>query len=116
VIGEPQRKSDLIQVIVTFGNQDIAWHLARKAVERRLAACVQSIAPIRSFFRWNGELHEKQEWQCHFKTVVDRFADLEDFILTHYPAETPEITAIPIVAGNLDYCDWIRAETQRPEA
>ena len=46
------------------------------------------------------------------KTTEERYPLLESLIRSAHPYETPEIVAIPIVAGSPEYLAWIAAETQ----
>src|SRR4051794_22816061 len=103
---------DCIQVTLTTASEESADRLARSAVEARLAACAQVAGPIRSTFRWQGTVKSKIEWQCYYKTTASCYDALESHILEHYPADTPEITAVPIVLGSRDYRTWIGTETR----
>jgi len=59
-------------VITTTDSLAGAEGLARGIVGARLGACVQIVGPIRSIYRWEGEVHSEQEWQCWVKTSADR--------------------------------------------
>ncbi len=39
-------------VLTTCGSKDEAQRIARALVERRVAACVNIIAPVESIYRW----------------------------------------------------------------
>ena len=43
-------------VLTTVGLKDVADKLAMQLVERRLAACVNIIGPIRSVYRWRHKI------------------------------------------------------------
>jgi periplasmic divalent cation tolerance protein len=101
-----------VQVTITFDARDTALRVARGVVEGRLAASAQVSGPIESTFRWRGAVRAATEWQAVLKTTRDRLADLVDYVAAAYPADTPEITAVPIVAGSPDYLQWITAETR----
>ena len=102
---------DCCLVVTTLDTKDAAVSLGRAVVQARLAACAQVVGPIASLFWWKGKVEEAEEWQCHFKTAVVRFAELRDFISEKHPYEVPELTATPIIDGNPEYLDWIRTET-----
>ncbi|GIH09988.1 hypothetical protein Rhe02_80550 [Rhizocola hellebori] len=95
------------QVQVTVGDHEAALTLARSAVEARLAACAQVSGPIRSVYRWQGELEEADEWAVVFKTRLSRYHEIEAFINEHHSYEVPEIVCTPIGMGNPAYLAWI---------
>jgi len=49
-----------IVVFSTCGSEEEAGQLARKLVEARLAACVNVITQIRSFYRWKGKIEDSE--------------------------------------------------------
>jgi periplasmic divalent cation tolerance protein len=76
-----------------------AERLARGITGGRLAACVQIVGPIKSIYRWQGELEEAREWQLVIKTTIARIAELEGYIKENHSYDTPEITATVISGG-----------------
>ena len=102
-----------IQVSTTVGTKEDADKIAKTLVERRAAACVQVIGPIRSTYRWKGRLEEATEWLCVMKTREDLYADLEASLKALHPYEVPEIVAVPVTRGNEGYLRWIDEETQK---
>lgn len=103
--------TDAIVVLVT-APPDRAPELARGIVEARLAACVALSGPIRSIYRWKGELQDDAETQLVIKTTRAHFTALEAHIRAHHPYEVPEILALPVVAGSAPYLAWLRTETR----
>jgi periplasmic divalent cation tolerance protein len=98
-----------VQVLTTVGSEREAEAIAAELVERRLAACVQTIGPIASRYRWRGEVESEQEWQCLAKTEEALYEQVEVAIRANHPYEEPEIVAIPILAGSAGYLAWISA-------
>lgn len=99
-------------VVTTTGSPEDAERLARRAVEARLAACVQIVGPVRSVFRWEGEVAVETEWQVVAKTAADRVADLTAVLVAEHPYDVPEVVATPVVDGHGPYLDWVVAETR----
>lgn len=102
--------ADYVQVVTTTDSEEAAATLARGVVEARGGACVQ-VLPIRSFYRWDGAVHDDPEWQLQVKTSAARLDALIEYIRTHHDYDVPEIIATPIVSGNDDYLSWIDEET-----
>src|SRR2546423_7169686 len=104
--------TDKIVVMSTCGSVDEAERLARKLVDDRLAACVTVIAPVRSFYRWKGEVADAAEWLLMIKTSRVLFARLRSALAAAHTYELPEILALPVVEGSPDYLAWIDGELQ----
>ncbi|MFD1148866.1 divalent-cation tolerance protein CutA [Saccharothrix hoggarensis] len=101
-----------VVVITTTDSEDAAAALARAIVEARLAACVQVGGPVRSVYRWDGELHDDREWQLWIKTAYDRVDELTEFVKQRHSYDVPEVLALPVLGGNTDYLAWLTEETR----
>lgn len=99
-----------VQVFVTTGSKDDAQALASTIVAQRLAACVQVLGPITSTYWWEGEIETAEEYLCLIKSSRAAYDALEAAIKEAHTYETPEILAMPVVAGNADYLSWLEAE------
>lgn len=104
-----------IVVLVTTGGTAEAEQIATTLVNERLAACVNILNPIRSFYRWQGTLSDDQECLLLIKARAEDFAALEARVKTLHSYQVPEIIALPIVAGSDAYIHWLRSETTRQE-
>ena len=68
---------ELVVLYTTWPDAETAEAFARRAVEERLAACANVMAPMRSIYRWDGEIQSEVEIPMLLKTtaaaeVVDR--------------------------------------------
>ncbi|MEM1245569.1 MAG: divalent-cation tolerance protein CutA [Acidobacteriota bacterium] len=97
-------------VLTTAPSREEGEALARQIVERRLAACVNVSARMRSFFRWNDEVCADEEVQLQIKTTTDGFAPLAAAIRELHSYDLPEILALPVATGDDDFADWIRSQ------
>lgn len=88
-----------------------AGQIARTLVERRLAACVNILAPCQSVYRWQGQVETAQEVPLLIKSCAARYAELEAALRELHPYEVPEIIALPISAGLPAYLAWLHQET-----
>lgn len=98
-------------VLTNLPDRAAAVALARALVERRLAACVNVLAPCTSMYRWKGEIEEAQEVPVLIKTRAARYEELEAAINELHPYEVPEIIAMPVEAGLAEYLEWVSAGT-----
>jgi len=96
-----------IQVTTTTETRADAQAIADALVERRLAACVQTIGPITSTYRWQGEIERAEEWLCLIKSRRDLYDALEAAILEMHPYDVPEILVTPVTGGSESYLDWL---------
>ncbi|WP_407560498.1 divalent-cation tolerance protein CutA [Streptomyces sp. 184] len=105
---------DFVQVYTATETRAAAVALGRGATKARLAAGVQVVGPVVSFFWHQGKFGEGEEWQVVFKTTAGRYPELEAHLLEHHPWTNPEITAIPMATGSQPYLDWIRRTVEAP--
>jgi periplasmic divalent cation tolerance protein len=109
----PLERSTILVFCTAPASGDAAAELARGLVEAKLAACVNLIPNVRSFYRWQGELQDDQEVQLLIKTRAEHFDALSGWIREHHPYDEPEILALPITAGSGSYLQWLFAQTER---
>ena len=102
--------SGAVVVTTTVDSAEVAESLARSIVEARLGACVQ-IVPVRSVYRWDGEVRVDAEWQCVVKTSAIRADELVAHIKANHSYDVPEVVVTPVVGGNDDYLAWVSEET-----
>ncbi|WP_330278042.1 divalent-cation tolerance protein CutA [Lentzea sp. NBC_00516] len=102
--------SDVSVVTTTVDSAEAAESLAKGVIEARLGACVQ-IVPIRSVYRWDGEVRVDAEWRCVVKTSAIRVDDLVAHIKVHHTYDVPEVVVTPVTGGNDDYLAWVSEET-----
>lgn len=95
-------------VFCTVPDARVGEALARDLVEDRLAACVNLLPGLRSFYWWEGEIQDDAEALLVVKTDEGRLAELTRRIEKRHPYECPEVVALPIVGGSAAYMDWIR--------
>src|SRR5687767_1920038 len=91
-----------ILVVYVTAPDKVAPTIARHVVEKQLAACV-NIVPVRSIYRWQGDLQDDVEALLIVKTTRARFDALREGILQVHPYEVPEIIALPIEAAHAPY-------------
>ena len=101
---------DIILVLTTMPDDDRADTLARTLVEERLAACVNVHGPMRSTYRWKGQIEGDAERQIVIKTTTGRLAKLEARLRALHPYELPEFVVVS-ASASADYGSWVAAET-----
>jgi periplasmic divalent cation tolerance protein len=100
-----------IVVFCTCGSEGEAESIASELVGRKLAACVNITAPVRSVYRWQGKIESAAEWMLVIKTTQEVFPALTAAIHDLHSYEVPEIISLPITAGSPAYLKWIEDST-----
>lgn len=97
-----------IVVLSTVSDRNDAENMARSLVREKLAACVNVIPQVRSFYEWKGKIAEDDELLLVVKTTREVLDRLITRIKELHPYELPEIISMEISAGLPDYLAWIR--------
>jgi periplasmic divalent cation tolerance protein len=100
----------VIAVLTNLPDSESAFNLARILVARRVAACVNVLAPATSFYRWEGREESATEVPLLIKTTEERYAELELIVRECHPYELPEIIALPVTRGLENYLGWVMDE------
>jgi len=100
----------IIQVTTTCDDEQKAEALARTLVELRLAACVQIDGPIKSVYRWNGNVEIGQEWRCTIKTKKEHLADLKSALKSLHDYEVPQMLMTDLSVVEEAYGSWLLSE------
>jgi periplasmic divalent cation tolerance protein len=80
-------------------------------VEERLAACVNVHGPMRSTYRWKGQIECDAERQVVIKTARGQLAALEARLRALHPYELPEFLVLD-AGGSTAYAGWVAAEVR----
>lgn len=99
--------SDAIVVFMTASNGEEAARLADMLVGAHLAACVQILPEMESVYRWQGKIERAAEILLLAKTTRSKFEELEREVRALHSYDTPEIIAVPVVAGSTPYLEWL---------
>jgi periplasmic divalent cation tolerance protein len=99
-------------VLTNLPDRAAAEGLADALIEKRLAACVNILAPCRSVYRWKGAVQHDEEHPMLIKTTAERYPALEAALRAGHPYELPEIIAVPIERGLPAYLAWVASETK----
>jgi periplasmic divalent cation tolerance protein len=107
--------TDKIVVLATCAGEEEAVGIARRLVEKRLAACVNVVAGARSIYRWRGAVEEASEWLLIIKSRRSLAAAVAAEIEALHSYEVPEVLALSVVDGSEKYLAWMEQELA-PEA
>lgn len=101
-----------VLVYITAADGREAEKLASLLVEERLAACVNVVPAINSYYRWEGKLQVDQEALLFVKTrapLVDRLVERVKEIHSY---SVPAVLTLGIKGGNAGFLQWVSEETR----
>jgi len=99
-------------VLVTTPDRKTSERLSKGLVGNKLAACVNILPGSRSRYRWKGKVETAREELLLIKTTGSRLKKLTRWVVRNHPYTVCEVIALPILAGNQPYLEWIEKETR----
>ena len=108
---------EICEVVITAPSADWLAEFSRRLVDDRLCAAAQNIAPIRSVYRWQGQIYDKTEARVALHTRTSLVPQIIERTNEEHPYEVPCVVATAITKGGPHYVAWVLAETapQPPE-
>jgi uncharacterized protein involved in tolerance to divalent cations len=100
-------ESEPIVVLMTAASVEEAMRIAEALVHQKLAACVQVLPEIQSIYIWKNEVQREREVLIIAKSTRANFEKLERRVRELHSYGTPEVVALPILAGSDRYLDWL---------
>jgi len=107
------KETGKIVILVTTSSEPEAHKIADLLLSRRKAACVNIVPKVESSFWWQGKLDSAKESLLIIKTEASLLSEIVDLVKTAHSYEVPEIIALPIIGGNVDYLKWIGDEARK---
>jgi periplasmic divalent cation tolerance protein len=106
---------EMFVVLCSCGDREAARRIANALLEQRLAACVSILPAVESVYRWQEKIESANETLLLIKTTSECFPPLRKKILELHSYDTPEIIALPVVAGLEKYLDWLGEQVSSPD-
>ena len=106
-------KKDYIFVYVACADITEARKIAGYCVSEKLAASANIIPTMESFYWWDGTVNAETESVLIFKTVTDRFSEIEKAIKKLHSYDCPAIAALPVQDGSVEFLQWLNENTQK---
>ena len=103
--------SDFIMVFITTCSRKEAEKIGKNLVEEKLVACANIVPNITSIFVWEKKLCQEKECLVIAKSRRKKFPLVIKRVKELHSYKVPEIIAVPIIAGSLDYLKWVREST-----
>ena len=99
-------------ILVTASSKEEADKITTGLLEAKLAACVNCLDNVRSYFWWQGKIDNAAETLMVIKTRKQLVNKVIKKVKSLHSYEVPEIIVLPIIGGNKQYLDWIDDSTR----
>ncbi len=100
----------IIQIKTAVSTLEEAESLAQMLIENKLAACVQYF-PIKSIYRWKGNIEKSGEYVLIIKTSSSRRELIVETLRRLHSYELPEIVVLEKDFVTEEYSFWVEQET-----
>ena len=103
--------SDYSVVFMTASSHEEAENIAENLVSHKLAACVNILPNMKSFYWWDDKVCKDDELLLVAKIKTYLFKDLEKAVKKLHSYDVPEIILLPIENGSNAYLQWMEKVT-----
>ncbi len=98
-------------VYITAKDEEEARRIGQALVSEKLVACV-NLHPIKSIFRWQGEVNQETEVVLLAKTRSELANEVINRVKELHSYEVPCAIVLPLQKGNPDFLEWISQSTK----
>jgi periplasmic divalent cation tolerance protein len=103
---------DALFAYITVAGAEEARRIGKTLVAERLAACVNILPRMESWYWWEGKLESAEEAVLLAKTRLDLREPLTQRVLEMHAYQCPCVVFLPLEGGHPAYLEWIRSETR----
>lgn len=104
--------TDGIIILITASSDEEAQKIAKSLVDEHLAACVNIVPRIHSFFFWEGKTQDARETLLICKSRKPLMEKVISRVKSLHSYSVPEVIALPIIAGSSEYLNWVNEGTK----
>ncbi|HUI06714.1 MAG TPA: divalent-cation tolerance protein CutA [Verrucomicrobiae bacterium] len=104
--------TDVVVGMVTCATRVEARRIARAILTKKLAACVNVVDGLESYYWWQGKLERARECLLLIKTTRARIPAVTKTVNAVHSYEVPEVIFVPVAAGDGRYLKWVGASTK----
>jgi len=94
-------------IFITASRKNEAAGIAKALLKSKLAACVNIVDKVESFFWWQGKIDRAREYLLIAKSVKANLPKVCRLVKSMHSYDVPEIIAVAIAGGSKTYLDWI---------
>jgi len=97
-------------IYMTVGSKEEARQIGQALVTNRLAACVNILDNMNSFYFWDGELQDDTEVVMIAKTTEEQVPELIKKVKSLHSYDCPCIVSLPVAGGYQPFLEWVAGE------
>ena len=105
----------VIAVFVTVPDRRAAEKVAQALLGPKLAACVNILPGVESWYWWEGKMNKDEELLLMIKSRRPLLPALTEAVVQAHPYDVPEVISSAIDGGNSAYLDWVRSNASGPD-
>ena len=99
-----------ILILSNVSSEDEGRKIALSLIEEKIAACVNVIPKIASYYRWEDKIQVDVECTLLIKATSEMYSKIEKRIIELHSYELPEIISFEIKNGYKPYIEWLNAQ------
>lgn len=111
-MGKKELEDKPIIVYTTAKDKEEADKISKHLLEKKLIAC-SNIFPINSFYYWDNQLFEDNEYVLLLKAFKENYKEIEKEIKSIHSYKVPAIYFWGLEGINKDYLDWMKKEIKK---
>jgi len=100
-----------ILIFITAGDDEEGQRITEALLDRKLVACVNRVAGLRSDYWWQGRKEQAEEVLLLAKSRRELWPRILQAVRAVHSYEVFEAIAVPILEGHPDYLRWIEETT-----
>ena len=100
--------NNLCILLTTCASQAQATEIASQLLLQKLAACINIIPNIHSYYCWDEKVCNDQELQLVIKTKRQNISPLKSWLETNHPYDVPEILVLSVTDSSQAYGKWVQ--------
>lgn len=101
-------------LLITVPSKKAGLKLTQGLIHQKLAACVNFVPGLESYYWWKGKVEKAHEVLLLVKTQKVLVQTVIAYVRENHPYELCETIALPVLEGNREYLRWISASTNPP--
>ena len=101
-------------VYITTHSKKEATKIGRGIIDQNLAACVNIIPKMTSYYKWEGEIKCDEEVILLVKTHTSKIQRVTEYVKKEHSYECPCVISLTLAEdeGNEEYLNWLLSESK----
>lgn len=97
-------------------NLEEARIVAKEVISKKLAACINILPSVESYFSWEGQVTHSREVCVLIKTREQLWENIRDYICERASYTVPSLVSWKVLSGSSSYLHWVAQVTQVNDA